>query len=42
MGKNGDGGYNFLEKDLDKIDVIYGIGVGPDTSMHVDFLMQYP
>jgi hypothetical protein len=28
MGRPGNGGYNFLEKDLDKIEVIYGIGVG--------------
>ncbi len=42
MGKHGNGGYNFLEKDLDKVEIIYGIGVGSDTSIHVDFLMTYP
>jgi hypothetical protein len=38
----GDGGYIMIDKDLDKIEIIYGIGVDGSTEFHYDFITRFP
>jgi hypothetical protein len=37
-----DGGYVVLDKDLEKIEIIYGIGVDGSTEFHYDFITRFP
>lgn len=42
MGKDIDGGYIVVDKDLDKLEAIYGVGIRDETSLEEHFLKEYP
>lgn len=42
IGRETDGGYLVLDKDLDKLEAIYSIGVEFDTSFEEHMIIEYP